>query len=607
MAPFLIVVNDPSGNYTPMVSIATTSPSANSPVVTNVSPLTTIVASQAGITATTAASTALSSASLATFNTIKTSVLNQLSAVATNLGISNYDPFTTPITAASATQAGNAADQMLDTVAVTIDQSNGNAAFALIDGSKPVDIATPGSSTPPTPLAPPTVITGTEISKLSALNSSIASTFNTCFSGTTSAQRVPSANTLGSMCNFSALTSSTGSTSVPAYLHNGYNFFGWFGSLLTSSSMDVNNGVSAKFTSASVMAIYPDSATGGNDKAVLNLIYTDASGNPGNIITMAQYIGGAWYVTGNQDTVDISVKTRLRMVTEMNSSTTISSFSHFQSGLIFNINAKGPGSTDSNGNALSYAIVTGPGLPSSGLTYIAPVSAEGSQVYMDLSNANGTLGTGLQCGNTITQTKNLTFNCPNYWFGRTAGITGANATTFATSSTSITWDQSGQQLADSLLVAKGAKYSVALYYGNSTTPGKTIVKRLLTDLTPATNGINLQWNTLGVNSTAAFNPTGNLTATQATLTMDWVQNPLAQQIRSVYASIAADGTYGQSQAVQRGALSVVYNPALVDGIPTDTISALSTTTGSLSRRYLEYGYRVLDNSDKDAVYQYDYN
>ncbi|WP_342620853.1 hypothetical protein [Rhodoferax sp. GW822-FHT02A01] len=615
-APFLIVATDNSGNYAPMVSLATTTPSAGTTSTANVTPITTVMASQAGLSATSGGS-ALTPSVVSNFEAVVTNVATQLAPIAASLGISNYNPLTTPITAASASQTGNPADAILDVVVVSTDQSSNASVFNLIDGSNsmPIPVAGPSTSNPPTVPAPTVAIS--EFGQLSALNSNLASALNACFSGTTASARITGANTnlpstqggtawtsLGSTCQTFGNLLSSANGSVPTYMHNGYLAAQHFYGLLNSSSMDVTNGISAKFLAASVMQMLPANNSGTGiaiyDRAVLNLVYTDATGNPGNFITLATYINGQWYVTGNQQSVDIAIRTKLRMVTELNPSPLNGTFSRYQTGLVFSINTQGPGSINS-GQPLTAAVVTGPGLPNGGISLIAPDSTnEPGQIYMDIATSITSTTNSGRCGNTGT---NNSFECPNYWFTRTNGLTGTNATTLHANPTGPVWDQSASAQSDSLLVAKGATYTFNLYYGGSNTATVTIKKTLLSDLIPATSGISQQWNTLGSNSNNLMSPTGSLTGTLQQATVDWIQNPLATQVSGVNMSVLANGSYGLAQSVPKGSLSIVYNPSVLSGA-NQTISALAAGSNG-SARGLLIALRTLDSSQRDMVYVFD--
>jgi hypothetical protein len=354
-----------------------------------------------------------------------------------------------------------------------------------------------------------------------------------------------------------------------------------------------------------IMAFYPKnpsaaaSAPDANDRAVLNIKFVDANGDPGNVITVAARIPGSsstarpteWWLVGNQQPVDISVRLNIRRVEQKNPATATGKFSTFQAGMQFNINSQGPGSV-MGGNALSRARVKGPGLPANGLVYVVSTGAQSS---MDLFNNTGDLVTGSACGN-----NGATVNCPNVWFSRTRGISGTDAATLATNpangGNTLIWAQPGAGYDPSRIV-KGAKYQIELFYGsgitNASTPALTLTKTLLTDMVPATQAVSLFWNTPGPQTLAALDPAGSLAGQQTALTVDWVQNPSAEQVASAQAVInATTGSFGPNKNVPRGATSAVLNNQVVP--------AFTTTT----TRTILFSHRMLDGSSKTSVYTY---
>ncbi len=328
----------------------------------------------------------------------------------------------------------------------------------------------------------------------------------------------------------------------------------------------------------------------------MNIRYIDNVGNPGNVITLAANIPATattsrpstWWLVGNQQPVDVTVRLNVRRIEQLNPANTNTSnnhFSAFQTGIHFSVNAAGPGSVN-GGVALTLARISGPGLPGNGLVYKTSVSS--AHPYLDLFNKTGSLTTGSQCGNGVT------FNCPNLWVSRTAGITGTGATTLATNPSNIAWAQPADSVDPTKLV-KGAKYKVELFYGTSTTATYTFHKTLLSDLIQATQAVNLPWNTLGPQSLAALDPAGSLAGAQVnTLPVDWVQNPAAQQIGGVSAIVnTTNGSFGPTRSVPKGATS-----AILDNV---TVPAFSPSSAS---RTLLFGHRMLDSSNKSAVYSY---
>lgn len=602
-APFFVVVTDPTGNTPPLVSVSTVTPPAGSALTLNATPLTTaIVAQLAGGDALAVVNSKTVDA--AALQAITTNVVAQLANVLASVGApAGYDPFTTSITAATADNTGNTADMVLDVIKVTTDPATGQLALATVDNPTPVPLATASSTGSAVPALDPAV------SSLSQAAQIAAKKFNDCFAlpsgqrvlaqnpSTPQSQGGPEVTDVGAAC-YDFVSDSTNAGGID-YMHNGYWAGQQFYGLLTSDTM-----TGAQFSVPEIMAFYPaDSAAAAGspatyDRAVLNIKFIDADGNPGNVITVAARIPGSssaarpteWWLVGNQQTVDTSVRLNIRRVEQFNAANT-AKFSTFQTGIQFNINSQGPGSVI-GGNALSMARVKGPGLPANGLVYV--VSA-GAQSSMDLFNKTGDLVAGSACGN-----NGASVNCPNVWFARTRGITGADATTLAanpsTGGNALLWAQSGDGY-DPTQFVKGARYQIELFYGsgitNVSTPAVTVTKTLLSDLIQATKGVNLPWNSPGPQTLAALDLAGSLTGSQSALPVDWIQNISAQQIGGAQAVInATTGSFGPSKFVPRGATSVVLNNQVVPAFT-------STTT-----RTILHAYRMLDGSSKTAVYTY---
>ncbi|AOY95693.1 hypothetical protein BKK79_28690 [Cupriavidus sp. USMAA2-4] len=616
-APFFIVVTDPTGNTQPLVSVSTTTPAAGAALTVNATPLTTAIAAQLAPDGNALTLVSGGTVDAAALKQTIANVVAQLSSVLAAIGApAGYDPFTTAITAATASGAGNTADQLLDIVKVVKDPATGKAALATVDNPTPITLAT-ATSAGGTLSAP-----AAGVASLPQAIQAVAQALSSCFALPASqrvlatdttipaAQGGPSVTSVAGACQ--NLTASSSNAAGVDFLHNGYQAGQFLFNTLTADSM-----TGARFGVPEVMAFYPAAnSASGQDEAVLNIKYADGNGNPGNFITLARSIPNSatsahasnWWLTGNQQPVDVSLKTLIRRVQQLNASNT-GNFSRFQSGLQFSINAMGPGSVDGNGNPLNFARVTGPGLPSGGVVYVAPVAAESGQSYMDVSNTSGDITAilsalsatpptaPLRCGNSPSASQ-PSYNCPNFWLYRTAGVSGGSATTLAANpanNSGITgntvWAQSGDG-SNPALVVKGTRYQVELFYGTSATPTYTYNKTLLTDLVQATQGVNLAWNTPGSTTLAALDPgNGGLNGAQASLSADWAQNAAAEQIGNVQVTVDTKGNWGASTPVPKGATSVVVNAA---------VPAFTTTT---TRGFL-FGYRMLDSSNKTAVYEY---
>lgn len=606
-APFFVVVTDPTGNTPALVSVATTTPAAGATLTVNATPLTTAIVAQLSSDGNAMSVVNSKQVDAATLQQVVTNVLAQLSQVLSAIGASaDYNPFSTSIVAATASGVGNTADQLLDIVKVVTNPATGKLALATVDNPTPVDLATASSSG--TPLAKP----ADGVASLPQGAQLMAKALNACFAIPT-AQRVLSTDTTvpasaggpditsaAAACQDIAADSSN--AAHVDFLHNGYSSGQFFYGLLTSDAM---NG--AQFSMPEIMAFYPAASSSDTDRAVVNIRYLDANGNPGNIITVAQNISNSstaerpttWWLVGNQHSADVSIRLQVRRVEQLNPSfsATDNRMSTFQTGISVNANARGPGSV-SGQDTLQLVRVSGPGLPGNGnpgtgLVYTAAVPQ--NQSTMDLLNKAGVIDStnnafGARCGN------GTTYNCPNLWFARTAGISGAAATTLTTNPANSSWVQQNDG-ADPKLVVKGARYKVELFYGSDpahiTNPTNPVVfhKTLLSDLVQAGQAVNLPWNTPGQQTFRALDPNGGLTGAQASLPVDWAQNAAAQQIGGVQFVTDSAGSFGPMQPVARGATSLTLN----------SVPAFSAAGNG--RTFL-FSYRMLDSSAKTAVYRF---
>lgn len=602
IAPFFIVATDPTGNSKPLVSIATTTPVAGATLTINATPLTTAIVAQLASDGNALTVVNGKTIDLAALQQVKTNVLAQLATVLTSLGAAtDYDPFSTMIAAATAAGTGNIADQVLDVVKVVTDTSTGKAAITTVDNPTPTVLATATTTGALVP-APAAGVTA-----LAAAQQIAAKAFQACFAVPTAQRVLTTDTTIAMSAGGPAVTavdpacqniasSATNGAGVD-FLHNGYNSGQYFYSVLTSNDM-----TGAIFSVPEVIAFYPGNASASppeNEKAILNIRYIDNKGNPGSLITVAQNLPGtstatrptSWWLTGNAQVADVSVKALIRRVEELNPAVT--GVSRFQNGLQFVINAKGPGSVTSGGT-MSHARITGPGLPAAGLVYIAPVSAEVGQTYMDVSNQVGNVSNLYQCGNNAS-TVSPTYDCPNINFARSVGITASTgADTVGTPFVSPLWIQPTTTVTPGA-PTKGQRYQVELFYGTATAPTYVIQKTLLTDLTPVTQAINLQWDTLGTQSLTLLDPNNaSFNGVLATPTIDWVQNPAAELIRGASITLDTRGSiFGTMQPSLLGSTSLVYNA-------NPSVSAFSTTTS----RYLLLVYRTHDNTNKTSVFGY---
>lgn len=587
-APFFVVVTDPTGNNQPVVSATTSTPGNGRPLVVNATPLTTAILAQLspnGNPLTLVSSGSVDPQALAS---LTAAVVAQLGPVLSSVNApAGYDPFSTPIVAATPTSSGNAADAVLDLVQVVTMASG--PALQTVGSTTSVPLGTTQQLAAPSPGA---------VSLVSA-QQALAAQVSQCFALSTS-QRVLAADTsipasqggaavtqAAPAC--AAIAASLANGADQQFLHNGYTFGQLFYGMLTRDSM-----TGAAISVPQDMVYLPGDPTASPpkpDRAVLNFRFVDNQGNPGNFIVVAADLTAApapgWWIVGNQDPIDVNLRAVIRRIENVNPNPPSWAISHFVSGIQPIINALGPGSIR-HGQPMSAVRLTGPGLPLAGLVFIAPAASEVHQYYMDLSNVTGTVPPGGRCGGQIAG------NCPLFWLQRTVGLTGTAATTLAPNPAgAFLWLQSGTPVASGE-VAKGSVYTFEVFYGAATTPAYTFRKMLIAQAVPVTQGDQLQWNGLGPTSSALLDPansTYNGTLTFA-VNIDWTQNPLAEQIAGATMSIDYKGTLATSVGAAPGATSLTF-PAM---------NTPPLTTQSM--RQILFGYRTLDGYAKSAMYEW---
>jgi hypothetical protein len=603
-APFFIVVTDPTGNTAPLVSIATTTPLSGTPLLVNATPLTTAIVAQlnGGDALGVVSNKALYVP--ATFELAKAHVIAQIQDVVSNIDptLSHYDPFSTSITAANAGTTGNTADQILDVIKIT---KTASGALALATISDPTPIAVATATSQGTVVAKPT----TSVSDLSQAAQLAAQALNACYAQPVSQRVTKDANgnitEVSGPCQ-SIVTSTNVPTGAAAFKSNGYNAIQTFYGLLNSDAM-----TGAKFSVPEIMAFYAgDTTTGTRDKAVINIRYIDNVGNPGNLITVAQSFPGTsttsrpstWWITGNQWSYDLGIKTSVRRAKEYYPGNP----SRFQNGMDIYINGANVGNASAPNSSLYDSVrVTGDGLPTAGLWYVrSAVSGQFAITTMRSTTppTTATLSQAMVCA-----------DCSSFWISRTKDVAGANASVLDTNPTSAPYKFQWGSATDGsyngvtgVRPTKGKVYVFDIY--NNGTKVVTEKRTLLTDLVAADQAINMQWNDIGPQSTSAMDVKNTLlNGVQSTLAVDWIQNPSAEQIKYVWVS-QTNGGYDNGTKILAGATSVIATPYTGDSTTTQFTGMTGTPSYNATPfggyREIGFNYRMLDGSAKNAVYSY---
>lgn len=613
-APFLVVVTDPSGAYAPMVSIVDSTPVSGTPLVVNATPLTTAIVAQLAPSGDPLALVADPSLmNLTTFNAIRTNVLAQLGPTLAALGApAGYDPFSTPITAATGSQAGNTADKVIETLRFA--NVNGVATVATIDNPAGA-VALAGATTAnPAPLPAPS----DAVVSLSDALRLLSTALTTCFALPV-AQRVVTAD--------ATIPAAMGGPSVTVvaaacedithddYLLNGYSAGQQFYGLLNDSAM-----VGATFNPPEIMRFIDDTSATDADRVVVNLRYTDANGVAGNFITVGRKFPGSstparqtdWWLYGNQQPVDTNIQAFVRRNEQLAPNPGIAPFanastSRYESGLNLYVNKDGPNST-----GLRAARVKGPGLPPAGVVLTRPDPAVCTeQSWLNIRRKDGNTDPAAA---TFASAGNI------FRLQRTVGLTGADATTVRpnpnagnTNSTAFPdWAHpldygavaGATNYVDFSELSANILYTFEIFYDGETTARHTFSKTLLSPVIPSTRGGHLQWIALTQATLGYLDPVNALAAAQPSMTLNWTANPYAETVRSAAVYTFGGVTVNQGQvAVTRGATSAVADAPGAGGCNGGTSFPALTPDGATSRS-IQLRYRMLDGGYKDSFSRY---
>jgi hypothetical protein len=613
-APFIVVVTDPTGAVEPMVSIGTATPQPGTPLTVNVTPITTAIVAQLSPDRS-ALSAVASPASIdvAALDAVKANVLQQLSDVLTALGAANYDPFTTPITAATGSVSGNTADRVVDvlrfstvngvTLVTTVDNPTGAVPLADATAAQPAPVSAPGDG----------------VATLSNSLRLASTALGNCFRLEVS-QRV--------LATDATLPASQGGPMITQvapecedvvhdnYLHNGYLAGQQFYGLMNDANM-----TGAAFSLPDVLRYIEDASAADHDRAIVNIRYVDRNGNAGNIITIAQKVPGhpenaargtEWWLVGNQQPIDSSIQPTIRRREQLAPNPGTAPFasataSRFESGINIFVNKDGPNST-----GMRAVRVRGPGLPPAGLVYTRPDPALVlSQTWMNIRRKDG---------NTDPAAATPSASVGNIFIlQRTAGISGSDATTVraqpnagnSNNTQFINWAHPldyGVAPGTPDFIEFGALraqslYAFEVFYDGETTPRYSFNKSLQQPVVPATRAAALQWVDLASATRAYLDPAHALAASQTSITLNWTANPYAETIASagVYTGVGANPVNQGLVGVARGATTATANAPVSQGV---TVPFPALANDGSSYRQIQLRYRTLNGSYKDSFTQF---
>lgn len=617
-APFIVVVSDPSGGAEPLVSVATDTPGAGSALVVNATPLTTaIIAQLAPDDSALAVAADPSLIDTARLAAVQAKVLAQLAAVLGALGADpQYDPFRSPITAATGTVQGNTADRVLDLLRFST--VNGVTTIATIDDPSTTVAVADADTLAAAPLAAPSA---PALSLAEALRS-FATSFEDCFALPPSQRVVASDESIPEDQGGAEVTQFADACEGnhdAAYLHNGYRAGQALYGLLNDPAM-----TGARFFPPTVLSFLAgDTQADGLDRALMILRFVDANGTAGSLTLLARRVPGSaggnarqseWWLHGNQQVIESFIQALIQRVQQF---ATIPSApaSNYNSGLNIFVNKDGPGSA-----GLRAVRVKGPGLPAPGVVLTRPDPATNVvQNWLNLRNKSGDIDPA-----TATPDPNAVGNF--FRLQRTAGIADAAATTVrpnpnAASNNNtafLNWAHPldyGQPAGstdyiDFARIKAQSDYRFEYFYDLETAPRMTYTKTLLTPVVPATTAAGAQqWVDLTPAARRYLDASDPLGGATQTIALAWNANPLAQTIASgaVYAfdATGTPTTFINQGVVRvaRGATSATATaPAASDGGPGAPFPALSTAGNT--NRQIQLRYRMLDGSYKDSFWRF---
>ena len=607
VAPLLVVVRDAFQAYAPIVSIVDSLPPAGSALVTNATPLTTAIVSQLAPNGNALALVDDPSLiDLAKLATIKANVLAQLQDVLAAIGApAGYDPFTTPIVAATPNQAGNTADHILEVLRFST--VAGVNRIGTIDNPAGVVLA----GTLPGPVLP---APSAGALALGSTMQQLTDAYRACFALTVNQRVLASDASIPASQGGPEVTSLGGACQTlwhPQYLHSGYRAGQRYYGALRDSAM-----VGASFALPEIMLFRDDTSAADNDVAVLNFRLVDANGVSANAIEVVRKLPGSataqhpseWWLHGNRGVVDATVQPVIRRSEQLVPNPGIAPFqntgaSRFEAGFNLFVNKDGPASA-----GLRAARVTGPGLPTLGVVLTRPhPTIATDQNWLNIRRKDG-----------LTDPGSATFSGNNgntFLLQRTRAISGPeddlvrpNPNAGNTDNVSFpNWahpidygfDPGTENYIDFGQLKAGTVYTVEYFYDGETAPRHVETKSILAPVTPATYAKHLQWLDLAPSARRYLDPSDSLAQPLIGMNLAWIANPFAETAAS-----AGVYTYNGSQSVNDAIISVVRGALSAQAVAPVGVPFPALTSTGTSGRSIQLRYRMLDGSYKDSFTRY---
>jgi hypothetical protein len=244
---------------------------------------------------------------------ITANVMTQIAPVLGALGAPpGYSPFTTPIVAATPTQAGNTADAVIELLRFTV--VNGVPQVGVL-GSPGVTVPIANANTVNPPVLP--TVTPAALTLASSLNL-FTHAYKTCFALPVAVRVIAVDNSIPANQGGRSVTQMAPlcqQVAHPNFLSSGYVWGQRMYGLLQAGNM-----VGASFSLPEVMLFLDDSSPADNDRAVINTRYVDANGVAGNLIEVIQKFPGTstaarptdWWIYGNRDPIDSAIRSFVR-------------------------------------------------------------------------------------------------------------------------------------------------------------------------------------------------------------------------------------------------------------------------------------------------------
>lgn len=495
-APYLITAIDPSGVSSTLYSVVASANTSNgAPVTANVTPLTTAVA--ALMTPSGNPATLASNASAITSSAITTAEATLDAAIApllsANSVAASFDPIGTTFTP---NQTG--ADAVIDSVAVTPSASGAGlqiSSLANPDTAIPLNSSTSVSTALTAPVQP--------ANYLASLQASLTACASNVQGGATDTSDINCATAIDA-----------------SYLNNGIGTgvagFAKRHTLFTKGTV---------LTGIKTVAFLPAGTLAGisNPAALVYLLMTDPDGTPDFGMDYVQQLpNGRWDLIGNQLQDSTYIASFLGQVHYTDSADAANA--HYESGLDIRI----PSSVKVNGTAtgVGSAVVTGPGLPDSGLWLQTAGNGTGAG-YLEIPT--GTLTAPLtSTSNRVNGGMSTTYKWA--WAplsGSTMSFSPSGLPEYASSSQDVS------------TITNFGIYTVTLYDTTGTEIRSEQVQNIARNYAAAA-GSTVAWQTLGSDVIANYltpGGSGTQSAPGASASIDWTVPASSSFYPNFWASI----------------------------------------------------------------------